>query len=92
MSFSSFIHFSISFFWFKYSHNCLIWFSIRLDDYNVKIKQIENHIKQLCEYLNQKKEIEKWIKEENDMMLGGITFGFDSDKKFYFGIHNYSIR
>ena len=66
--------------------------TIRLDDYNVKIKQVESHIITISDYLNQKKEVAKWIKEESDMMLAGITFGFDSDKKFYFGIHNYAIH
>lgn len=66
--------------------------TIRVDDYNAKIKQVESHIIQISDYLNQKKEVEKWIKNESDMMLAGITFGFDKDKKFYFGIHNYAIH
>ena len=66
--------------------------TFRLDDYNAKIKQIQDHILKISEYLNQKKNIEKWIKEENDMMLAGISFGFDIDKKFYFKVHNYAIH
>ena len=66
--------------------------NIRLDDYNVKIKQIEEHLLKIGKYLDKKKDLEKWIKEENDMMLASISFGFDYDKKFYFSIHNYTIH